>query len=111
MLRGIREKLYIDNGRYRVDEIDEDSNIIINNFNRESSVYLSLGVEKDASNIVRNNFNLGKAAAIRNYDNSRFIASDKGCFKGAVSREYEAPISSPMFHLNDSLDSMEALVV
>jgi len=98
-LRGIREKLYIDNGRYRVDEIDEDSNIIINNFNRESSVYLSLGVEKDASDIVRNNFNLGKAAAIRNYDNSRFIASDKGCFKGAVSREYEAPISSPYVSL------------
>lgn len=104
-LRGLRERLYIDSGRYRVDEIDEDNNIIINNFNRESSVYLSLGAERDEFDNVYYNFNLDKSSAIRNFDNSRYLASEKGCFKGAVSPEYESPISSPYISLKRFIPS------
>jgi len=98
-LRGLKERLYIDNGRYRIDELYEDDPTIINNFNRESSVYLSTGTEKDGSNTTLYSFNIDKDSYVRNYDDSRFSSSQSGCTKASVSAEATASITSPYISL------------
>ncbi len=98
-LRGLKEKFYIDNGRYRVDEIYDDNPTIINNFNRESSIYLSTGTEKDGAGNVSYPFNIKKDAYIKNYDNSRFSDSQASCTKGVRSSEITANIATPYVSL------------
>ena len=97
--RGLKERLYIDSGRYRIDELFEDDPTIINNFNRESSVYLSTGNERNGSNPPLNSFNIGKDSYVKNYDDSRFSNSQSGCTKSSVSPEASASITSPYISL------------
>jgi len=97
--RGLSERQYLNEGRYRFDErLISNPNLItppptaakptvINHYNRESGVYL----------YTREVLGLPRAAA--NGDSSRVKASDFGCFKGNVTPEYVTQISSPYVSL------------
>ena len=103
-LRGLKERLYIKDGRYRIDEAFESQPTVINNTFRESSVFLSLGSEVESTLEQDSNFNysfnLEPPAAIRNRDNSRYAASDHTCVNvGDRTPETTRGIASPYVSL------------
>ena len=106
-LRGLKERLYLKSGTYTVDEVFDSQNISINNFNRESSVYLSLGSELQqpetsgvVSDEVNYSFNLTPPPFQRFADQSRFKTSDEfPTHLGNKTSELEKPIASPYVSL------------
>lgn len=90
--RGLSERQYLTEGRYRINERQVSSTItpskptVINHYNRESGVYL----------YTREVLGLPQEAQI---DNSRVQASDYGCYNGNVTPEHTNQISSPYISL------------
>ena len=106
-LRGLKERLYLKNGTYRVNEAFDKQETVINNIYRESLVYLSLGSEieqpdpADASQDVLNySFNLEVPGFHRFADQSRFKVGDKlPSHLGNKTEEFDTPIGSPYVSL------------
>ena len=103
-LRGLKERIYVKDGRYRFDEAFDSSPTVINNTFRESSVYLSLGTEvtstQAADTDFNYSFNLTPPTAIRDRDSSRYVASDNTCVNvGDRTPESTRDISSPYVSL------------
>ena len=91
--RGLSERQYLSEGRYRFDERQVSNSTaatkptVINHYNRESGVYL---YTREV---------LGLPSGAQGGDTSRVVASDFGCYNGNVSPEYISQISSPYVSL------------
>lgn len=84
-LRGLSERLYLKDGIYRINERGASLPTVINNKQRESSVYLHMQQP------------LAVDSAISSYDTSRLDASSYGCetIERSSTPEYKNFISSP----------------
>ena len=103
-LRGLKERLYLKDGRYRIDEAFDSQPTVINNTFRESSVFLSLGSEVESAKEQDSNFNysfnLEPPSSIKNRDNSRYVASDHTCVNvGDRTQETTRGIATPYVSL------------
>jgi hypothetical protein len=99
IVRGIRDKRYLFDGRYRFRELFED--VQVNNYLRESSLYLS--VDENTSNPP---LALSHPTRFTNFDNSRTFASQAGlCGQEdedtKVTPEFERRIYAPYVSLKD----------
>lgn len=102
LLRGIRARKYLGSGKYSFREDFEDVNI--NQFNRESSVYLSTSKEADTSL-----FSLAHHPTLTTYDDSRTTSEDEGlCLQQQTDKydtnttpEIEKHIYSPYVSLKN----------
>lgn len=87
LTRGLSERQYLGSGRYRFNEAGEATSTVINNVDRESSVYLYTKVP------------LKPPTSIKDFDYSRFKSSDYGCDPNSPSGEYLGTIASPYVSL------------
>ena len=81
-LRGLNERFYLGAGRVRINEAGEPTSSLINNFLRESSVYLNTGIT------------VQPPAGFTQIDDSRFTARETNCGNTNISSEKTASIAS-----------------